>query len=96
MMLVLSCDSPNESDVIEMTVAGTAIPNTDGEEHFLNFKTAVDAQSEGALKLKMLVHGQLGSEENLISGLRRNRVHFANLSAIITSTLIPAFLLTYG
>jgi len=96
MLLVLSCDSSTESDVIEMTVAGTAIPNTVGEAHFLNFKTAVDAQSQGTLKLKMLVHGQLGSEENLVSGLRRNRVHFANLSAIITSTLIPETALLYA
>ena len=95
-LLVLSCDSSTESDVIEMTVAGTAIPNTVGEAHFLNFKTAVDAQSQGTLKLKMLVHGQLGSEENLVSGLRRNRVHFANLSAIITSTLIPETALLYA
>jgi len=96
MLLVLSCDSSTESDVTEMTVAGTAIPNTVGEAHFLNFKTAVDAQSQGTLKLKMLVHGQLGSEENLVSGLRRNRVHFANLSAIITSTLIPETALLYA
>ena len=96
MLLVLSCDSSTESDVIEMTVAGTAIPNTVGETHFLNFKTAVDAQSQGTLKLKMLVHGQLGSEENLVSGLRRNRIHFANLSAIITSTLIPETALLYA
>ncbi len=96
MLLVLSCDSSTESDVIGMTVAGTAIPNTVGEAHFLNFKTAVDAQSQGTLKLKMLVHGQLGSEENLVSGLRRNRVHFANLSAIITSTLIPETALLYA
>ena len=95
-LLVLSCDSSTESDVTEMTVAGTAIPNTVGEAHFLNFKTAVDAQSQGTLKLKMLVHGQLGSEENLVSGLRRNRVHFANLSAIITSTLIPETALLYA
>ena len=95
-LLVLSCDSSTESDVIEMTVAGTAIPNTVGEAHFLNFKTAVDAQSQGTLKLKMLVHGQLGSEENLVSGLRRNRVHFANLSAIITSTLVPETALLYA
>ena len=95
-LLILSCDSSIESDVIEMTVAGTAIPNTVGEAHFLNFKTAVDAQSEGTLKLKMLVHGQLGSEENLVSGLRRNRVHFANLSAIITSTLVPETALLYA
>ena len=93
---MLSCDSSTESDVTEMTVAGTAIPNTVGEAHFLNFKTAVDAQSQGTLKLKMLVHGQLGSEENLVSGLRRNRIHFANLSAIITSTLIPETALLYA
>ena len=44
----------------------------------------------------MLVYGQLGSEENLVSGLRRN-IQFANLSAIIVSTLVPetALLMPY-
>ena len=46
----------------------------------------------------MLVYGQLGSEENLVSGLRREIElnKFANLSAIIVSTLVPETALLYA
>ena len=85
LILLLGCDASQEPTLIELTVGGSAIPNTAGESHFLDFQKSIESQSSD-FKLKMLVHSQLGSEENLVSGLRRNRIHFANLSAIITST----------
>jgi TRAP-type C4-dicarboxylate transport system substrate-binding protein len=78
-----------------LTVGGTGIPNTVGAQHFLDFQEAV---TEGLpeMETKMLIYGQLGSEENLVSGLRRNRVQFANLSAIIVSTLVSEAALLYA
>ena len=78
-----------------MTVGGTGIPNTVGEQHFLDFEQAVN-RGIPEMETKLLVYGQLGSEENLVSGLRRNRVQFANLSAIIVSTLVPEAALLYA
>jgi TRAP-type C4-dicarboxylate transport system substrate-binding protein len=95
LIFLLGCDTSQESTLIELTVGGSAIPNTAGELHFLDFQKSIESQSSD-FKLKMLVHSQLGSEENLVSGLRRNRVHFANLSAIITSTLVPEAALLYA
>ena len=95
LIFLLGCDTSQESTLIELTVGGSAIPNTAGESHFLDFQKSIESQSSD-FKLKMLVHSQLGSEENLVSGLRRNRVHFANLSAIITSTLVPEAALLYA
>ena len=37
----------------------------------------------------MLIYGELGTEEQIVSGLRRGRVHFANLSANIAATVVP-------
>jgi|TARA_B100001094_G_scaffold317575_1_gene360132 TRAP-type C4-dicarboxylate transport system substrate-binding protein len=89
------CDSPKEETGLSMTIGGTGIPNTVGVKHFFDFEQSVKEKLP-EIKTKMLVYGQLGSEENLVSGLRRNRVQFANLSAIIVSTLVPETALLYA
>jgi len=93
--LLSGCDSPKEETGLSMTVGGTGIPNTVGVKHFFDFEQSVKEKLP-EIKTKMLVYGQLGSEENLVSGLRRNRVQFANLSAIIVSTLVPETALLYA
>jgi len=93
--LLSGCDSPKEETGLSMTVGGTGIPNTVGVKHFFDFEQSVKEKLP-EIKTKMLVYGQLGSEENLVSGLRRNRVQFANLSAIIISTLVPETALLYA
>jgi TRAP-type C4-dicarboxylate transport system substrate-binding protein len=90
-----ACDAPQEENNLYMTVGGTGIPNTVGVKHFFDFEKSVKDQLP-QIETKMLVFGQLGSEENLVSGLRRNRVQFANLSAIIVSTLVPETALLYA
>ena len=92
---VMACDTSQQDNTLSMTVGGTGIPNTVGEQHFLDFQQAV-TQGLPEMETKMLIYGQLGSEENLVSGLRRNRVQFANLSAIIISTLVSEAALLYA
>ena len=94
LLLVLGGCSGQSKDAI--TVAGTTFPNTIGEQHWLTFQQNIqDAGTEG-LDLRMLIYGQLGSEEQIVSGLRRGRVHFANLSALVASTIVPEFTLLYA
>jgi len=95
LLFLISCGPEEQSNTFEMTVGGTGVPNTIGTQHFSEFKQSVEEGLPNA-KVKMLVFGQLGSEENIVSGLRRDRVQFANLSAIITSTLIPETALLYA
>ncbi len=94
-ILIGGCDGGSQEAPLSMTVGGTGIPNTIGEQHFLDFEQAVNLGIP-EMETKLLVYGQLGSEENLVSGLRRNRVQFANLSAIIVSTLVPEAALLYA
>ena len=81
---------------LELTAAGTTFPNTEGERHWLQFAERAEAQSQGAIKPKMLIYGQLGSEEQILAGLRRGRVQFANVSAMSASTLVPESALLYA
>ena len=94
-ILLGGCGEGTQEASLSMTVGGTGIPNTVGEQHFLDFEQAVNLGIP-EMETKLLVYGQLGSEENLVSGLRRNRVQFANLSAIIVSTLVPEAALLYA
>ncbi|MDJ0927885.1 MAG: TRAP transporter substrate-binding protein [Gammaproteobacteria bacterium] len=79
-----------------VTIGGTAAPNTPGEQIWLNFARDAEAGSDGRLEIRPLIYGQLGSEEQLLSGLRRGRIQFANLSAQVASTLVPELSLLYA
>lgn len=93
--LLLSACGGGERTGMEVTVAGTAAPRTAGEEQWLMFQREVEASDED-ITMRMLIYGQLGSEEALVSGLRRGRVQFANLSAMAASTVLPELSLLYA
>jgi TRAP-type C4-dicarboxylate transport system substrate-binding protein len=80
---------------VQVVVGGTSFRNTIGEEHWLSFQRKAVAAGGGDIDIKMLIHGELGSEENIVSGLRRGRVQYANLSALIASTIVPELSLLY-
>lgn len=80
---------------IPMVVGGTSFRGTVGEAHWEGFGKRVTAASGGEIEVKLLTHGELGSEENLVSGLRRGRVQFANLSSLIATTIVPEMSLVY-
>jgi TRAP-type C4-dicarboxylate transport system substrate-binding protein len=80
---------------LQVVVGGTSFRNTIGEAHWLAFQRNAVAASGGELDVKMLIHGELGSEENIVSGLRRGRVQYANLSALIATTIVPELSLLY-
>ncbi len=79
-----------------VNLGGTTVPDTPGEAVWLSFKEQAEVASEGRLELRPLIYGQLGSEEQLLSGLRRGRIQFANLSAQVTSTVVPELALLYA
>lgn len=93
--LLLAACQPEDGAML-VTVAGTTTPNTPGEATWLDFRRDVEAASGGAIRLRPLIYGQLGSEEQLLSGLRRGRIQFANLSAQMVSTLVPELSLLYA
>ncbi len=89
-----ACESG--SDVTIVNLGGTTVPDTPGEAVWLHFKQQAEIAAQGRLELRPLIYGQLGSEEQLLSGLRRGRIQFANLSAQVTSTVVPELALLYA
>ena len=103
LLFLAGCGPPAEAPqeeaaeaVIEMTAAGTAFPNTAGELQWFAFQRNVEEGTNGRIRVRMLVHGQLGSEEQIVAGLRRDRVHIGNLSAMVASTIVPETAILYA
>lgn len=94
--VVLAACEARPPGVELVTVAGTTTPRTPGEATWLDFKRNVEEASGGRLELRPLIYGQLGSEEQLLSSLRRGRIQFANLSAQAVSPLVPELALLYA
>jgi TRAP-type C4-dicarboxylate transport system substrate-binding protein len=96
-ILLAGCDANGPTGAQRpFTIAGTTFPNTEGERHWLTFRDRLAVASDGALPMRMLIYGQLGSEDQLVSGLRRGRVQFANLSAMAVSAVVPEMALLYA
>lgn len=95
-LTVLLAGCERSDDVQVVNIGGTATPNTPGEAMWLRFEQAAEEASGGRLELRPLIYGQLGSEEQLLSGIRRGRIQFANLSAQVTSTIVPELSLLYA
>lgn len=81
---------------LEVVVGGTSFRGTAGERQWLDFQRTVESASGGSIRMKMLVRGELGAEEQIVSGLRRGRVQYANLSALVASTIVPEIAILYA
>lgn len=81
---------------VEAVIGGTSYKGTFGDGVWIEFQKKAEAAAKGGLKLRMLVRGELGPEEQIVSGLRRGRVQYANLSALVTSTIVPEAGLLYA
>lgn len=92
-LLLAACERP---DGTLITIGGTSTPNTPGEALWLDFKRQVEESAAGRIRMRALIYGQLGSEEQLLSGLRRGRIHYANLSAQVVSGVVPELTLLYA
>jgi TRAP-type C4-dicarboxylate transport system substrate-binding protein len=90
----ISCEPPPEQR--SAVVAGTTFPDTEGEQQWLSFEERLNAASNGTVPLRLLIYGQLGSEDQIVSGIRRGRVQFANLSAMAVSVVVPEMALLYA
>lgn len=95
--LLTGCAPPEEAanGRISLAVGGTEVAGSPGSENWQQFQAVVEASSE-PFDLRMLIRGQLGSEEQLLSGLRRGRVQIASMSALAASALVPELTVLYA
>lgn len=74
---------------VEVNIGGFLLPGSTSDALFKDYAAALTAQSSGALLPKLLIYGEAGSEEQVLAGLRRGRIHIGSVSALALSSLIP-------
>lgn len=75
-----------QQDVI---VGGRAGPDTPGDVYWARFADDLNRLSNGDLNAKLFVRGEIGPEETLFMGLRRNTVNLGGISTSGLSLAVP-------
>ena len=70
-------------------VAGRAAAGTPGDVYWTRFKTDVETASSGRLSARLIIRGELGPEETLLRGLRRNTIQLGGISTSSLSLVLP-------
>ncbi len=83
------------ASALTVTVGGTGVKDTAGDRKWLTYQRNVESRSNGDIEMRMLIYGELGPEDNLVSGIRRGRIHVANWSGLATTTVVPEMAMLY-
>ena len=73
----------------EVAVGAYVIPGSPGAKLFTDYAERLKTKSNGALAPNMLIHGEGGSEEQVLTALRRGRIQVASLSTLVLSSVMP-------
>lgn len=73
----------------EFVVGGRAGPGTPGDVYWKRFSDELTRLSEGQLNAKLFIRGEIGPEETLFMGLRRNTVQLGGISTSGLSLAVP-------
>ncbi|MBT5242206.1 MAG: TRAP transporter substrate-binding protein DctP [Rhodospirillaceae bacterium] len=86
---------PLESHAVVVTVGGTGVKDTAGDKKWLTYQANVEAAGDADLEMRMLIYGELGSEDVLVNGIRRGRIQVANWSGLATTIVVPEMAMLY-
>jgi len=78
----------------DVAVGAYVMPGIPTAHLFYEFADTMAERSENRLVPKMLIHGEGGSEEQVLASLRRGRIQLAAFSFLSLATLIPEIEIT--
>jgi TRAP-type C4-dicarboxylate transport system substrate-binding protein len=84
-----ACGSPQQDTGEIVRVGSLSAPGTPWHDEWLRFQTTFDAQPDSGLTLNLFITGQLGSEETVLSNLRRGRVQLGGFSLHGLASVVP-------
>ena len=78
-----------ESRAEDVNIGGFVIPGSIASTLFYDYEKLLIKESDGALDPNLLIHGEGGPEEQILTGIRRGRIHVASLSTLVLSNIVP-------
>ena len=73
----------------DVNVGGFVIPGSVAASLFYDYEERLRTESNGTLEANLLIHGEGGPEEQILTGIRRERIHVASLSTMVLSNIVP-------
>ncbi|MBT7451962.1 MAG: TRAP transporter substrate-binding protein [Rhodospirillaceae bacterium] len=88
-VLVCLCSWVSPAQAEEVQIGGFIIPGSPAATLFYDYAERLAADSNGSLEPQLLIHGEGGPEEQILSGVRRGRIKIASLSSLVLSNIVP-------
>lgn len=85
--LALTLNAPLQAE--EVQVGGFVIPGSPAATIFYDYAEKLKKDSNGELTANLLIHGEGGPEEQILTGIRRGRIKVASLSTLVLSNIVP-------
>ena len=73
----------------DVNVGGFIIRGSIAAGFFYDYEKRLIEDSGGILEPNLLIHGEGGPEEQILTGIRRGRIHVASLSTLVLSNIVP-------
>ncbi|NKB43709.1 MAG: hypothetical protein GKS03_05460 [Alphaproteobacteria bacterium] len=73
----------------EVQIGGFIIPGSPASTLFYDYAEQLSIDSNGSLEPQLLIHGEGGPEEQILSSVRRGRIKIASLSSLVLSNIVP-------
>lgn len=87
LFICLSLMSPAVAEEVE--VGGFVIPGSPAATIFYDYAEQLASKSDGTLRANLLIHGEGGPEEQILTGIRRGRIKVASLSTLVLASIVP-------
>ncbi len=89
LIFLAACGEAPSTDEQLVRVGSLSAPGTPWHDEWLRFQETFEARPRTGLKLNMFLTGQLGSEETVLSNLRRGRVQLGGFSLHGLASVVP-------
>lgn len=73
----------------EVQIGGFVIPGSPAATVFYDYADKLETESVGKLTPNLLIHGEGGPEEQILTGIRRGRIKVASLSTLVLASVVP-------
>jgi len=77
-----------DSEAAEVVIAAFVQPGAPSTVLLTDYGKRIEEDSGGSLTSKMMIHGEVGSEEQILSGMRRGRIQIGSLSTVVLSNVV--------
>ncbi len=88
-LLLLTCHGVSAADKIPMTIGAVSSPILSADQFYTQMSNRLGGGPDAPFDVKLLVRGEIGSDESVFYAMRRGRIQIAGVGGQSISTAVP-------